>query len=70
MAIAYDIGALQTTPGAAVGPLRPSPAIAAQDIGPTGLASAFAAGDPTLEYNQDIGPGGLASAFAAGDPAL
>ena len=31
---------------------------------PTGLPSAFAAGDPTLEYNQDIGPTGLASGFA------
>jgi hypothetical protein len=39
-----------------------------QNLGPSGLASGFAAGDPTLEYNQNLSPAGLASGFAAGSP--
>jgi hypothetical protein len=69
MALGYDIGALQTSPGAAIGALRNSGS-STQNLGPTGLASAFAAGDPTLKYNQDLSPSGLASGFAAGHPDL
>lgn len=69
MSLALDLGALQTTPGAAIGALR-NQATSTQDIGPTGLASGFAAGSPDLVYTQDIAPGGLASGFAAGDPTV
>lgn len=67
--MARDIGALQTSPGASIGALYPASG-SSQNIDPGGLASAFAAGAPTLKYDQDISPGGLASGFAAGSPTV
>ena len=68
MSLAIDIGALQTSPGAAIGALRNSPAIASQTISPTGKASDFAAGSPDLKYDQNLSPTGKPSDFAAGVP--
>jgi len=69
MPLGCDGGALQTYPGASGGALR-NLYTPTQTISPTGLASSFTAGHPTLKYNQNLSPGGLASWFAAGAPSI